>query len=225
MASWLLLAVFFPPPRHGEAVHLEARRGALRPAGVVGEPSRRLPARHLRGALLQPRGVDRDAVRQERETGGRLPLSAAVVPGAAAPGCRRGPWLYRERLEPFALLAGSRSIQPVGESGNLLIAEWQSPFKAAAVDPSLPWLFGIAVLAGLASFIAARRWPLPAGPFPSRHGGARRLGRPPSARLGAERRPGPARQSPRQAPWVNRRLNPSDNAKRRCREAESHGST
>jgi hypothetical protein len=71
------------------------------------------------------------------------------------------PWLYRERLEPFALLSGSRSIQPVGEAGNLLIAEWQSPFKAAAVDPALPWLYGFAVVAGLASFIAARRWPLP----------------------------------------------------------------
>jgi hypothetical protein len=71
------------------------------------------------------------------------------------------PWLYRERLEPFALLSGSRSVQPVGEAGNLLIVEWQSPFKAAAVDPSLPWLFGIAVVAGLASFIAVRRWPLP----------------------------------------------------------------
>jgi hypothetical protein len=71
------------------------------------------------------------------------------------------PWLYRERLEPFALLSGSRSVQPVGEAGNLLIAEWQSPFKAAAVDPSLPWLYGFAVVAGVASFIAARRWPLP----------------------------------------------------------------
>lgn len=71
------------------------------------------------------------------------------------------PWLYRERLEPFALLSGSRSIQPVGEAGNLLISEWQSPFKAAAVDPVPLWHYGLAVVAGLASFIAARRWPLP----------------------------------------------------------------
>jgi hypothetical protein len=70
------------------------------------------------------------------------------------------PWLYRERLEPFALLSGSRSVQPVGESGNLLIREWQSPLRAAATDPSVLWLFGIAVAAGLASFIAVRRRPL-----------------------------------------------------------------
>ncbi|HEV7787341.1 MAG TPA: hypothetical protein VGQ28_18505, partial [Thermoanaerobaculia bacterium] len=75
------------------------------------------------------------------------------------------PWLYRERLEPFALLSGSRSIQPVGEAGNLLIAEWQSPFKAAAVDPALPWLYVLAVVAGLASFLAIRRWPLPRALF------------------------------------------------------------
>ncbi|HSS52346.1 MAG TPA: hypothetical protein VLX28_25670 [Thermoanaerobaculia bacterium] len=75
------------------------------------------------------------------------------------------PWLYRERLEPFALLSGSRSVQPVGESGNLLIMEWQSPFKAAATDPALPWLYGFAVVAGLASFLAIRRWPLPRALF------------------------------------------------------------
>jgi len=75
------------------------------------------------------------------------------------------PWLYRERLEPFALLLGSQSVQPVGESGNLLILEWQSPFRAAATDPSLLWLFGLAVVGGIASFIAARRWPLPRALF------------------------------------------------------------
>ncbi|HEV7505584.1 MAG TPA: hypothetical protein VGS07_11775 [Thermoanaerobaculia bacterium] len=71
------------------------------------------------------------------------------------------PWMFKERLEPFAFVSGSRSVQPVGESGKLLIVEWESPFKAAANDPSLPWLYGFAVVAGLASFVAARRWPLP----------------------------------------------------------------
>ncbi|HVR98189.1 MAG TPA: tetratricopeptide repeat protein [Thermoanaerobaculia bacterium] len=71
------------------------------------------------------------------------------------------PWQFRQRLAPFAFIAGAETVQPLGESGTNLILEWQSPFRAAATDPSLPWLYLLAAGAGLASFIAARRWPVP----------------------------------------------------------------
>ncbi len=67
------------------------------------------------------------------------------------------PRLFRERLAPFAFVTGSESVQPVGESGKMLITEWQSPFQAAATDPSLPWLYVLAVGVGLASFAVVRR--------------------------------------------------------------------
>ncbi|HEY7214510.1 MAG TPA: tetratricopeptide repeat protein, partial [Thermoanaerobaculia bacterium] len=67
------------------------------------------------------------------------------------------PRLFRERLAPFAFVTGSESVQPVGESGKMLITEWQSPFQAAATDPSLPWLYVLAAGAGLASFAFVRR--------------------------------------------------------------------
>ena len=69
------------------------------------------------------------------------------------------PWLFRERLAPFAFVAGSEAVQPIGESGGNVILEWQSPFRAAEAAPSLPWLYLLAVAAGLASFVLARRWP------------------------------------------------------------------
>jgi Tetratricopeptide repeat len=70
------------------------------------------------------------------------------------------PWLFRERLAPFAFVTGSQSVQPVGASGNVLILEWQSPFHVAAIDATPLWFFGLAVVAGLASFALARRRPL-----------------------------------------------------------------
>jgi hypothetical protein len=69
------------------------------------------------------------------------------------------PRLFRERLAPFAFVAGSEAVQPIGESGGNVILEWQSPFRAAAAAPSLPWLYVLAVAAGLGSFVLARRWP------------------------------------------------------------------
>lgn len=71
------------------------------------------------------------------------------------------PWLWRERLAPFAFATGSGTVQPVGASGNLLVLEWRSPFHPGLTDTHLPWLYLLAVAAGLASFVAARRWPLP----------------------------------------------------------------
>ena len=70
------------------------------------------------------------------------------------------PWLFRERLAPFAFVTGSQSVQPVGASGNVLILEWQSPFHVAAIDAAPLWFFGLAVVAGLASFAVARRRPV-----------------------------------------------------------------
>jgi tetratricopeptide (TPR) repeat protein len=67
------------------------------------------------------------------------------------------PRLFRERLAPFAFVTGSESVQPVGESGKMLITEWQSPFQAAATDPSLPWVYVLAAGVGLASFAVVRR--------------------------------------------------------------------
>lgn len=72
------------------------------------------------------------------------------------------PWLYRERLAPFAFVTGSQSVQPLGASGKLLITEWQSPFAVAAkgADAALPWIYALAVGVGLAGFALARRRPL-----------------------------------------------------------------
>lgn len=67
------------------------------------------------------------------------------------------PRLFTERLAPFGFVTGSRTVQPIGASGNVLILEWQSPFT----DPMLTWHFLIAAAAGLASFVVARRWHLP----------------------------------------------------------------
>jgi hypothetical protein len=71
------------------------------------------------------------------------------------------PWMLRERLAPFAFLLGSRTVQPIGELGTNLILEWQSPFRAALADSRPAWLYVLAAGAGLASFVAARRWPAP----------------------------------------------------------------
>ncbi len=71
------------------------------------------------------------------------------------------PWHFNERLAPFAFVTGSQEYQPIGESGTNLILEWRSPFRAGPAEPWLPWLHLLATGAGLASFVAARRWPLP----------------------------------------------------------------
>ncbi|MEA2603744.1 MAG: hypothetical protein QOF89_4736 [Acidobacteriota bacterium] len=69
------------------------------------------------------------------------------------------PWLFRERLAPFAFVTGSQSVQPVGASGNLLIMEWRSPFHTGT-DPTLPGFYVLAAGVGLASFALVRRRPL-----------------------------------------------------------------
>lgn len=164
MASWLLLAVFY---RLLDAEKpFTWKRGAV--LGVLQVLWANLHGGYPLGifvALCFSLGgwVETRFVRKAEAGPSRFPplwFPALLLLLAIA-----DPWLYRERLEPFALLSGSRSVQAVGESGNLLIAEWQSPFKAAATDPALPWLYGFAVVAGLASFIAARRWPLPRALF------------------------------------------------------------
>lgn len=71
------------------------------------------------------------------------------------------PRMFRERLAPFLLFAGSEQVQPVGASGSLLILEWRSPFSADLGDPGLPWLYLLAAGAGLLSFFMAGRWSLP----------------------------------------------------------------
>ncbi len=70
------------------------------------------------------------------------------------------PWLFRERLAPFAFVSGSQSVMAVGGSGNVLVLEWQSPFRAAATDAGPLWFYGLAVVAGLVSFALARRRPV-----------------------------------------------------------------
>ena len=161
MASWLLLAVFYRL-LDGEKPFTWKRGAALGGLQVLWA--------NLHGGY--PLGI---AVALCFSVGGWIETKFGARKGEAGPSrfpplwfpalllllAVADPWLYRERLEPFALLSGSRSIQPVGEAGNLLISEWQSPFKAATIDPALPWLYVLAVLAGLASFIAAKRWPLP----------------------------------------------------------------
>lgn len=71
------------------------------------------------------------------------------------------PRMFRERLAPFLLMAGSEQVQPTGGSGSLLILEWRSPFSASLGDPSLPWLYLLAVGAGLVTFLMAGRWSVP----------------------------------------------------------------
>jgi hypothetical protein len=73
------------------------------------------------------------------------------------------PWMFRERLAPFALVTRAESVQPAGDSGDLLILEWRSPFAAAvtAADPSLPWLYLAAAGVGFASFAVVRRRSVP----------------------------------------------------------------
>ena len=71
------------------------------------------------------------------------------------------PRLFKERLAPFGFVTGSEAVQPIAESGRMLIIEWLSPFSSLIEDPSLPWLYVLSALAGLASFVVLRRrsWP------------------------------------------------------------------
>jgi hypothetical protein len=71
------------------------------------------------------------------------------------------PWHFSERLAPFGFVTGSEELQPTGESGTNLILEWRSPFHPTSAGGRLPWLYGLAAGAGLGSFVAARRWPVP----------------------------------------------------------------
>ncbi len=65
------------------------------------------------------------------------------------------PRLFKERLAPFGFVTGSETVQPIGESGRMLILEWLSPFSPLNPDRSLPWLFAVVVVAALASFVSA----------------------------------------------------------------------
>ncbi|HWM94730.1 MAG TPA: hypothetical protein VN493_28510 [Thermoanaerobaculia bacterium] len=69
------------------------------------------------------------------------------------------PRMFRERLQPFAFVAESTAVQPMGETGNLIL-EWQSPFRVASTDSRPLWLLVLAAGAGIASFAKARRRPL-----------------------------------------------------------------
>lgn len=71
------------------------------------------------------------------------------------------PRMFRERLAPFGFVTGSQTVQPVGDSGSILILEWQSPFALASTHPMWLALFGASVVLGLVSFAGVRRRSLP----------------------------------------------------------------
>jgi len=160
VATWLMLAIFYRLLDSGEA--FTWRRGLA--LGVLQVLWANLHGGYPLGifvALCYSLGgwiETRFGARKAEASPARYPplwFPAGLFLAAVA-----DPRMFRERLAPFAFISGSRSVQPLGESGNLIV-EWQSPFRAAVTDSSLPWLFALAVLAGLASFAVVRRWPLP----------------------------------------------------------------
>ena len=161
VATWLLLAVFY---------RLLERDGAFTWKRGAALGALQVLWANLHGGY--PLGV---AIALCYSAGGWIETRFGAKPAEAPPSRSRYPplWfpavlfllavadprLFRERLVPFAFVAGSEAVQPIGESGSNVILEWQSPFRAAEAAPSLPWVYLLAVAVGLGSFVLARRWP------------------------------------------------------------------
>ena len=161
VATWLLLAVFY---------RLLERDGAFTWKRGAALGALQVLWANLHGGY--PLGV---FIALCYSAGGWIETRFGAQPVEAPPGRSRYPplWFpavlfllavadprwFRERLAPFAFVAGSEAVQPIGESGSNVILEWQSPFRAAEAAPSLPWVVLLAVAAGLGSFVLARRWP------------------------------------------------------------------
>lgn len=161
VASWLLLAVFYRMLDSERPFDWKrgAALGALQvlwanlhggyPLGVF------VALCYSLGPPLAARLRRRDGAREAAAAGRRPPIWFPLLLFALAVA---DPWLYRERLTPFAFLADSAAVQPMSESGNVIL-EWQSPFRAASTSTRPLMFFTLAVAAGLWSFAAARRRP------------------------------------------------------------------